>query len=58
MHIRSIARRVLSGFSTTPPSSHFTLLSSTPAPDLKATLLQYSHKETKARIYHYLNGDP
>ena len=55
MRIQTITHRILSFFSTSP---HFTLLSSSPAPDLKATLLQYSHNTTKARIYHYLNADP
>jgi Zn-dependent M16 (insulinase) family peptidase len=56
MLVPAITRRILNRFSTASP--HFTLLSSTDAPDLKAKLHQYTHTRTNARIYHFHNSDP
>lgn len=60
MHVLAITRKILNKFSTHTPanSPHFTLLSATPAPDLKATLLQYTHTPTNSRVYHFQNNDP
>ena len=56
MHVLALARRVLRFSSAASP--HFALLSATDAPDLKATLLQYAHPGTNARVYHFRNRDP
>jgi Zn-dependent M16 (insulinase) family peptidase len=60
MHVLAITRKILHKFSTHTQASspHFTLLSATPSPDLKATLLQYTHTPTNSRVYHFQNNDP
>lgn len=58
MHVLAITKRVLFRFSSSSTSPHFTLLSSSPAHDLKMQVNQYLHSPTNARIYHFLNSDP